>query len=602
MPAIKMSEIRSQYPEYNDLSDDQLLIGLHKAKFAHLPMRDFLSEVERDTERDRLMRENADSLSLPDRWAANWSAGYGNLTQGLQQLISKTGAVSPVSDEDIRGKRERDKYLARNWGDKAMQIGGEVMPFMGIPAPGLPAAVGPVTGLLASGGIGGAASAAISPVTSDESRGMNMAAGGILGTVLPGGGQLAAGALRGGRNLLTQGGARTRALAAIQEQIPTERAAQLAQQLARTPKPTLRGQEVDVPITAAQATGDPYLAKLEAASRSRPTTQPGWADFDSGQNASRYRLLSDLTPSEQRIERLAAVRNGRTAPMREAALAQAGKQVDLADPVTQRALDLISGASGANPAVKNVASYVARELGPDAVVTPARLYEVRKTLAAKLSGPAAIGDELAASAKGASRETQGLIASIDQALDAASAGQWSPYLSEYASRSRPITSGRAMRDVFEKIDAKPLRGNTPEVTYAGLNSAARATEGRYGDKLQPQVRGDMDAFLDNLRTAEGASRSRKAAATMGGGSITNSDQLLAAFTTKLIDSLPMVGGYAERVSNINRQLVEEHMARMLQSPTQLGAALREMPPNLREQLASEALRGLGVSAGAGVTP
>ena len=51
-----------------------------------------------------------------------------------------------------------------------------------------------------------------------------------------------------------------------------------------------------------------------------------------------------------------------------------------------------------------------------------------------------------------------------------------------------------------------------------------------------------------------------------------------------------------------QQLVPVRHARMLQSPTNLGAALREMPPNLREQLANEALRGLGVSAGVGVTP
>jgi hypothetical protein len=53
------------------------------------------------------------------------------------------------------------------------------------------------------------------------------------------------------------------------------------------------------------------------------------------------------------------------------------------------------------------------------------------------------------------------------------------------------------------------------------------------------------------------------------------------------DSLPRVGGYAERVRKINRELVEAHIARMTQSPTQLGAAL---PPNLREQVANEALR------------
>ena len=91
-----------------------------------------------------------------------------------------------------------------------------------------------------------------------------------------------------------------------------------------------------------------------------------------------------------------------------------------------------AGVAGSNPAPptnnQTVAKYVARELGDDAAgaVTPARLYEVRKVLAAKLSGPSAIGDELSAAAKGAQRETRGLIESIDDAIDAASTGHWKP--------------------------------------------------------------------------------------------------------------------------------------------------------------------------------
>jgi hypothetical protein len=61
-----------------------------------------------------------------------------------------------------------------------------------------------------------------------------------------------------------------------------------------------------------------------------------------------------------------------------------------------------------------------------------------------------------------------------------------------------------------------------------------------------------------------------------------------------------VVGYGERVININRELVEARIARMkaIAHATGLGAAR----DGAREQLTNEALRGLGVSAGVGVTP
>ena len=242
------------------------------------------------------------------------------------------------------------------------------------------------------------------------------------------------------------------------------------------------------------------------------------------------------------------------------------------------------------------------ELGADAAgaVTPQRLYEVRKVLASKLSGPSAIGDELAASAKGARAETTAMIAAVDDALaGGAKAGSaWGDYLAEYGARSKPITSGRAQRDVLEKIEQKPLRGTTPEVTAAGYGQAVRQFgQGQYGGKLTPEAALDAENFLDHLKQAEAASRTRKGAATMGGGSITNTDQLLAAGVTKLIHSLPAVGGYATRIGEINREAVEREMARLLQSPTQLGDALRALPPDRLRGVYGEVLRGAGVGAG-----
>lgn len=564
-------------------------------------------------ERDKMMRENVASMSPAERVAANWSAGYGNLVQGLQQVLSKTGLVSPVSDEDIREKRERDRYLAEGTtGGKALQVTSEVLPSMAIPGAAYGRAVqllptvakaGPITQLLAAGGAGGAVSSALSPVTSDESRGMNMAAGGLLGVAIPGAGVTAPTVVRGARKLLTDAGARARALETIAERLRDPNLTALA--LERAPRPTLRGRPTELPTTAAQASGDAGLAQAEAFSRSRASTQPGWADFDAAQNAARYEHLTELTPSELRLERLRTVREGRTAPLRQQGLAEATARGNVGQGALGAANDLLAGASGANPAVKSVASYVSRELGPEAsgAVTSERLYAVRKVLAAKLGGRSMPGDGLAAATKEARAETMNLIRAIDDDLagDVREGSTWDDYLREYAARSRPVTSAEAMQTTLAKMAEKPYLGTTPHVTATGLRTASRGTEGRYGDKLTETARGDLDAFMETLRGAEAAGRTRKLSATMGGGSITNSDQQLANVVGSFIESLPGVGGYAKRISDFNREAVERHLAELLQSPTMLGEALRNLGPTQRQQFVElayqEGLRASALAAG-----
>lgn len=45
---MKMSEIRAKYPEYSDLPDEQLIIGLHRKFYPDIPFRDFNKKIEYD--------------------------------------------------------------------------------------------------------------------------------------------------------------------------------------------------------------------------------------------------------------------------------------------------------------------------------------------------------------------------------------------------------------------------------------------------------------------------------------------------------------------------------------------------------------------------
>src|SRR5262245_8596125 len=73
---------------------------------------EYQARVQAQIARDREEYNPTKGMNPLELASANWSAGYGNLVQGMQQVLSKTGLVSPVSDEDIREKRARDKLLA----------------------------------------------------------------------------------------------------------------------------------------------------------------------------------------------------------------------------------------------------------------------------------------------------------------------------------------------------------------------------------------------------------------------------------------------------------------------------------------------------------
>jgi hypothetical protein len=554
--------------------------------------------------RAQSLRDTAEGLS-PWEWGmANVGAGMSNLGLGARQLGAKIGIGSGPTDDEIREKREMDEALAgEGWRGKGLQILGETLPTLAVPAgiyaaPLRAARVGPVTALLGTGAAGGAAGAALAPVTSDESRGGNMVLAAGLGAAVPGAGTALSKGAKAGYKVLTQAGARQRALEGLAEYLPEARRANVAQRLSDYRPPSIKGQQVDLPTSGAQATGDAGLAQAEAASRSRPTTGPAWQDFDASRNAGLYGALQDLAPSDLRLDRLTRARDLAAGPLRERALADAGQRGGFADPVLRHADDLLTGDTGANTGVQTIAKYVQNVIGPDA--TPGRLYEARKFLASKLSGPSAVGDEMAAAAKGAQRETRALIQSIDDALDDASKGQWSPYLTEYGRRSQPINSGAALRKVADKIADKPLRGDTPEMTAAGLGQAVRQYgTGKYGDRFTPEAGQDVAGLLQTLKRGESAARSRKLSATMGGGSITNSDQLLGAFTDKVLSAIPGVGGYVGRLRNFNMEAVEAEMARLLQDPGALGAALRDLPASQRQRLIAAAYDTAQTVAGQG---
>lgn len=560
---------------------------------------------------DRAEFDPTKGMSGGEKIVANLAAGARTLGQGVQQLGAKVGLGEGPTDEDIEEKRRFDQTLAEGTtGGSALQLAGEVVPTLALPAAGLSRVkqLGPLSRTILTGMLGGASGAAVNPVTSEESRPVNMATAGVVGAALPLGLGGAAKGLQGGYKVFRKAGATKRAAEAI-----ADRSGGLRETIRKLggvtddPVAAVRGREFAPPTSAAQATGDADLAATEAWSRSRPTTAADWQRFDAARNAELHRATQEMAPSDLRMGRLEAVRAGRTAPMREEALTEASAAGGFIDPVLQHVDALVKGDAGAIPSVATIANYVSKSIGPEATgaATPQRLYAVRKVLTDKLGGRVMPGDELGAAAKTARRETMGIVNAIDESLDNVTGGKWTPYLQEFAARSKPIKSGEAMREVAEKMDTKPLLGGSPQVTAAGLQSALGRTEGKFGSKLTPEDASATGSLLRHLREAEGVGRTRKLAATMGGGSITNTDQMLGAGMGRLMDAIPGVGGYATRLREYNQDLVEREIGRLMQQPTQLAAELRKLPPGRRTQLVIDVMReanaGAGAAAGASAT-
>lgn len=97
MPTL--AEIRSQYPQYKDLSDQQLAEGLHRKYYSDLPFEQFASRIgyktaapAKEEEESGFFRQAAD---IPVQFA-------GGVATGVRLITDAFGADNPVS-QNIRG-------------------------------------------------------------------------------------------------------------------------------------------------------------------------------------------------------------------------------------------------------------------------------------------------------------------------------------------------------------------------------------------------------------------------------------------------------------------------------------------------------------------
>ena len=297
---MNIQEIRQKYPQYADISDEQLLRGFHEKFYADMPYEQFAAKIEgaqAATGKEGLAQVAAEQKAAnphktdPNELGRNrdfgsdlrgaLASGPINLYLGTKQLLS--GGLDSEEQSILRMNREAADRLP------PFAVASNVLT-------AVPAAMIPGVNTVAGGALVGGAQGALQPVADGESRLANTVMGGVVGAAVPT-------VFRAGRALkagvvdpFTTAGRDRIAVGAINRATANPNGV-MARLLAA------KGSTPGFKPTAGQAANDAGLASMERAVRA---TQP--AAFDAADKAQREALANALRGvAKDPISRQAAV-------------------------------------------------------------------------------------------------------------------------------------------------------------------------------------------------------------------------------------------------------------------------------------------------------
>jgi uncharacterized membrane protein len=121
---MNIQEIRQKYPQYKDLSDEQLADGLRKKYYSDLPKEDFFNRIglkEKPQEAAPELRKTGPTV-LPDSdTSSDFVRGITNYLPQLQELGGAAEALTGVAASKL-GAKETGKSLTES-GLKTMEAG-----------------------------------------------------------------------------------------------------------------------------------------------------------------------------------------------------------------------------------------------------------------------------------------------------------------------------------------------------------------------------------------------------------------------------------------------------------------------------------------------
>lgn len=283
---IALSEIRAKFPMYDNVSDEQLVIGLHRKFYSDIPFKDFNAAIVYDNKADA-----TEGMSSLDKFRAGLGKSIVDTGRGLGQL------VGAVDRQDVADSRRIDSDLMKTTEGKVGNFTGQV-------ATTVPLAFVPGANTLKGAALIGSLQGLAAPSASTGETAQNMGLGGVAG---PAGlllGRGAAAAYQAGtgaiRPFFKKG----------QEQVAAEilrsaatnaddaaRNASAARELVPGSKPTL-----------GQVANDPGLAQLERTLYNNPEAQGPLARAYANQQAARQKSIADVAGTPDYRE---AIKRGR---------------------------------------------------------------------------------------------------------------------------------------------------------------------------------------------------------------------------------------------------------------------------------------------------
>lgn len=607
MPQVTMSQVRKQFPQYDNVEDDQLIEAVRQKFYADIPAEQFSGMVVRDLGpkqaqlTDEWRRNTIRSATAANARDKGWlTRAAANIGAGAQELV--TGAQQRYND--LFGNKDRAAELERRAGEEragaeglaeatpgggALQVAGNVLPTMAIPAGAVantawrgatllprayqalrvgramaPAATTTAklgtAGLVADSALSGGLYGALRPTTEGESAGENALTSAAWSMALPGAGFM----VNQGRRMMTAGGGGERAAERVVGELAGEGADQATRRgvLERT-LAQLRGNRQQGPIrlTTAAQLDSADLARLERGSRARNAAN--WAGFDETQARA---VADEVRAGTSEADRLALRRRNRGATWdRNWADAQAGANLgqfagDLAQ--FRNGLDnALLGPEASNPTVRSMLQAVSddidRVVGAGGQYTPAHLQQIRANLSAKFNPmqPNALA--------GAPRDSAARISTlqqVDDILNRATGNKWQTVIDDYARQSGLIdaakAAGRVRGSFYDPSTGRVLgvaadaAGDVPKITETGLGRAMSRGAGRDGaSQLSSRAQARLDAVLGALRQ-QGITQRVAKSATAGGGSNTASDTIAAEAAGQVGEALAGAMGvptYASRI-------------------------------------------------------
>jgi hypothetical protein len=543
-------------------------------------------------------RTEADNMGFFERGYENVKAGLNNAWQGAQQVGAEFGIGPGVSDQEVRDTRIRNQALADSSDThtgppnaptmgKAVQFVSEAVPGLLVPggfagkaalglartvlprvlprSMALTPAAGRTIANTTGAAVGGGGSAALAPVTSDESRGKNIGWGGGISTLFP----LAGAAARYGQQKMITGNAPERLINKMAEdhmranpgmsyetarRAVTQDAITDIQQLQSNALPT--GAQ-PIPLSTSTMTRNNALGIEERASRALYPDR--WHDFDVNQNRAVWNNVEHATQGADDLATREATRRTGWPTREREALAHLDPGVWAQEKTQFRAaLDqALQSPSGQNQMRRPILEMIRQmdELGDN--FTPAHMTALRTEMSSGVRGR---GESVFATAPRADPLYQSVRDEMDRILNGATGNRWQNVLDGYIDESKAVNQAKSMKGIRESfvspegvIKAHPL-GGVPQVTEAKLRqTVARAGENRFGDQLGPQSRGVLENTMEALNRANFL-QDLKNTGTGKGGSNTVMDG--AAVARKLGMSAAMDGGVMDLVVHVARQLVK----------------------------------------------